>query len=126
MIQVGSYHNLSAEALRRIKPYAEKLAEREITPECPITPVTEEQALLRKIGRIVFSDTVTIPAGINLIPMKQGDTSSQATYIPMTQAQIESRRNEFAEIHARQMSMLSSIFRQIEVLRTNDASVFES
>ena len=122
MVQIGSYHNLSADTLRRIKPYAKKLAGREITPECPVTPLTEEQILLRKIGRKVFSEIATFAPGTNVVKMTLTTNATNSTptspSAPMTQSEIDSIRQSMAESHARSMSMLSSIFRQLEILGT--------
>ena len=124
MITVGSYNNLSVETLNRIRPYVEQLKGREITPEqCPVTPLTDEQVLLRGINRIVSREITNVPASFFAGTFKQGCPSTETSPIttPMSNSQIEAFRREMAEAHARSMSMLSSIFRQLEVLKTNGA-----
>ena len=124
MLPIGCYNNLSAETLRRIKPYAEQLSGREVRPECLTTPITEEQALLRSIGRIVWREIAAFPSGAAVKPMTH-NTQSSLSAAPAPQTVADVRKREFAESHARNMSMLSSVFRQLEVLRTNGADVFD-
>ena len=119
MLHIGSYHNLSSDTLQRIKPYAKKLVGREITPKCPETPLTEEQVLLRKIGRKVFNEIATFAPGTNVVQMSHIANAPPTPSTPMTQSEIDYTRQRMAESHARSMSMLSSIFRQLEILGTN-------
>ena len=122
MLQVGCHHNLSVETLRRIKPYAEKLAGRDITVPTMESPMTDEQALVRKIGRIIFSDIASFAPGTPVIQMSLSSQPSSAP--PLTQEGIDRGNENLRASHARSMAMLPSIFKQLDILRTNGEDVF--
>lgn len=125
MITFSCYHNLSAEALRKVEPWANRLAEKkaagyEIGPERADEEMTEAQILLRKIGRIVFSATLQLN-GTELIPMSYGPDAAGAGPAPpppppLSQSERDEINQRLAQAHDRAMARLHSIWRQLEML----------
>lgn len=118
------FPQLPTDALLRINRYVKKLDGREITPvqsgNGP-TELTEEQILLRKIARIVGqhmqfpSSLGTVNAGM----MTLQSVTSSAPVAPMTPSEIEENHRMLELAHRNKMVMLTSVMKQLEVLRTD-------
>ena len=129
MVTVGCYNNLSEATLRKIEPWANRLAEKkaagaDMGPPRVDGEMTEAQVLLRKIGRAVFSDVVNFAPG-TLIPMTGGSGvsggASAPAPSPMTREEIADGNRRLAQGHQEAMLRMSSIWRQLDVLNGRDA-----
>jgi len=116
------YNNLSVGTLRKIEPYAKRLAEKknagvEITAARVNEPLTEAQTLLRKIGRAVYREILPVPAGAIKMSHIPG-TSPMPSPQPMTEAEIACNNRRLEEGHLRSIARMSSIWRQLEALNS--------
>ena len=112
-----NFPTISRDSLYRLQGYVDRLNGREITPERVDAPITEEQGLLRAIGREIMRNR-PVPADAKPMTVQKGVSSPHANP-QMTPAQIEANNRRLEEQHQRGMMTLKFILKQLEVLNTN-------
>ena len=118
MVNFLNYDNLPVHVLKRISPYVDRLAAKEIPPLCTETLFSEAFGLLQGIKRIIASQVPPDPNAIKLQPVPPGCFSK----IPETA--LRPAQSDLDAHHARNMAMLSSLMRQMEILRNQDLDDF--
>jgi len=115
---------LPKSSLKRIEKWISKLDGREVTPERSCSPLTEEQILLRKIGREISrhdpppplnADTIEITDIV--LELNVSPTSAHFS-APLTQEEIDCIDRSLLKGHQMAMNSLALVMKQIEIMRS--------